>query len=98
MTTEDGGGRYLTENRIGNDLLKDKITVEEAVRLFEGNDVYVKAARNLDPNTKTWDDVELSQGSTILFHALTIKGATEEQKDRVGAEIVRLRAIGNIFV
>ena len=96
MTSEDGGV-YLSENRIGNALLKGEMTVEEAVRLFEGNTVYVYPYEPLDPGTKTWDDVELSHRSPILFHALTIKGATPEQKDHIGAEIVRLRAQGNIF-
>jgi hypothetical protein len=88
----------MTEDEIARDLRSGKLTLDEALGLFEGTDVLVYPAVNLDSETATWDEVEdAGAGSADLFSALRQHGASEEQMDRVGANIERLRAAGQTF-
>ena len=83
-------------DQVAAQLRRGDLTVDEATELFEGDTVLVYEAMNLDPATKTWDQVEeQGAGSSDIWRALTVAGATEEQADHIGAHIVRLRAIGN---
>lgn len=88
----------MTEDEIARDLRNGKLTLDEALESFESNDVLVYEAANIDPETATWDEVEdAGAGSADLFSALRQAGATDEQMDRVGANIERLRAAGHTF-
>ena len=83
-----------TEDEIGRDVRKGTMTVDEAVTAFQGDDVVVYPEMGLTEGQETWEEVEeLGAGST-LFADLRRAGATREQMDEVGAQIVRARAEG----
>jgi hypothetical protein len=91
----------LTVDDIGRDVAKGTITPADAVRLFqegdEDGDVVVYPAMNLTEGEETWQQVEeLGTGST-LFADLRRAGATDDQMDEIGTQIVRLREAGRTF-
>lgn len=89
----------LTEDDVAARLRRGDMTVDQAVAAFDADDqVLVYAASGLDPDTATWDQVEdAASGSADLFSALRAAGASDDQMDRIGANIERLRASGNLF-
>ncbi|MEQ8717715.1 MAG: hypothetical protein RIE08_08900 [Acidimicrobiales bacterium] len=97
MTPED----YLnarTEDDLSIELERGIITVEQVVEeLRTSNDLYVYPAAEYDPETATMDDVENAASGSTLQSDLFSAGATEEQRDEVGRNIVRLRKLGKII-
>lgn len=84
-----------SEDTCARDLRNGSLTLDDALALFEGDEVYVYEGYVPNPSTATWDDVERAHsGSSDLFSALAAAGATEEQMDQVGANIARQRAAG----
>ncbi len=84
-----------TEDDIAKAVRKGTMTLDEVVTAFQGTDVVVYPAMNLTEGQETWEQVEeLGAGST-MFAALQTAGATPEQLEEIGTQIVRLRAIGN---
>lgn len=83
-----------TEDQIGEGLADGSIDVAEAVRIFQEEDVVVYPPVGVAEGTEMWADVEdMGAGSTI-FADLSRAGATPEQMDEVGTQIVRLRQTG----
>lgn len=83
-----------TEDDIGRGLRTGEMTVDEAVTLFQGDEVVVYPPVGVAEGTEMWADVEdMGAGSTI-FADLTKAGATPEQMDDIGTNIERLRATG----
>jgi len=85
----------LTEDDIGKAVRKGTMTIDEVVTAFQGTGVIVYPDMKLTEGQETWEQVEeLGSGST-MFAALQTAGATPEQLDEIGTQIVRLRAIGS---
>ena len=83
-----------TEDDIGHELRAGTMTVDQAVTLFQGDDVVVYPPVGVQEGTEMWADVEdMGAGSTV-FHDLTTAGASPEQMDEIGANIVRLQMEG----
>ena len=83
-----------TEDDIGAMLRDGEITVEEAVVIFQGDDVVVYPPVGVQEGTETWADVEDMRSGSTIFHDLHRAGATPDQKTAIGTQIERLRATG----
>ena len=84
-----------TETSVARDLDRGTITVDQAVELFRGDEVYVFKLAPVDPTTATWDEAAEAAEDSTLFHILTIKGATPEQMDEISTNIKRLSDAGH---
>ena len=84
----------LTEDDIGRQLRTGEMTVDQALTVFQGQDVVVYPPVGVTEDTATWADVEDMGAGSTMFADLRNAGATEEQMDEIGAHIERARSEG----
>lgn len=84
----------FTEDDIGDALRDGTMTVDEAITIFQGDDIVVYPPVGVLEGTETWADVEDMRSGSTIFHDLHRAGATPDQKTEVGTQIERLRATG----
>ena len=76
-----------TEDDIAKDLREGELTVADAITELEGG-CFVYEDSGLDPATMTWEEVEdAASGSSDLFAALTVQGATPDELDQAGLAV-----------
>jgi len=83
-----------TEDDIAKDLRDGELTVADAITELEAG-CLVYEDSGLDPSTMTWEEVEdAASGSSDLFAALAIQGASPEELDQAGEAVQRNRDDG----
>ena len=83
-----------TEDDVGTAVANGTITVDEAIALFDSQQVAVYPAVGVKEGTEMWADVEDMGAGDTLFAELHKAGATPAQMDEVGAQIERARSEG----
>jgi len=84
-----------TEDDVAKAVDQGTMTLDEVVAAFQGNDMVVYPDAKLVEGEETWQQVEERASGSTMFASLQKAGATPEQIDEIGTQIVRLRAIGN---
>jgi len=79
-----------TEDDVAAGLRSGAFSVDDVLKLFVADQVYVYEENRLDPQTATWEERDdFGAGGSALFHVLHLKKAQPEQVDEVKAGIRR---------